>query len=96
MRRAGVSSAARVIKGGDQDHCGQKEAIDAEGDEGVALKEAQEVLDGEIAGDHRGEKAEDGGQQGNAPGGLVDPLGDMVEAGAGDDGGGHQEGKVGG
>ena len=86
----------RVEKDGSQDHCGQEEAVDCEGDEGVVLEEAHEVLDGEVAGDHRGQKAEGGGQQGEGPGGLVDPLGDVVEAGAGDDGGGHQKGEVGG
>jgi hypothetical protein len=91
---AGVSLAARVIEGGEQNHCGQEEAIDAEGDEGVALEEAQEEPDGEIAGDRCGEEAEGGGQQGEGPGGLMDPLGDVVQAGAGDDGGGHQKGEA--
>ena len=83
--------AAGVVKGGGQDYCGQDEAIDAEGDEGVALEEAHEVFDGEITGDRRGEKAEGGGQQGEGAGGLVDPLGDVVEAGPGDDRSGHQK-----
>jgi hypothetical protein len=60
----------------------------------MALQEAQQVLDAKVAGNHRSQKAHQGGQQGQvAAAGLLEPLGDMVQAGAGDDGGGQEEEK---
>ena len=53
-----------------QDEGGEGQAVDRKGDEGVALQEAEEVLDGEVAGDHRGQEAHHRGQQGQLAAGC--------------------------
>ncbi len=66
----GGRSFAREEEDLGQDEGGGGQAVDRKGDEGVALQETEEVLDGEVAGDHRGQEAHHRGQQGQLTAGC--------------------------